>query len=327
MSGHAVEPGAGVRIQGLMWKEGLEKLGNIVDLVSFWNAYDWRSYDAIIILQHIGLFSNMAKLISRINDKIAIAPIIDPSTTKLKTRLLAKWIRFSRYGLLSDENNLYDGCKYGKIFLTRSNEETDYLSYCCEIPKSKIFQIPLSVRFEKEQLDFSKKEDFCFHTSRLYSGNKNVTRLVAAAKKYKFKLVLAGTLHGQYEKDWLDNLIADSTNIKYVGALSDIELVKTYKKAKVFALPSLVEGVGMVSMEAALYGCEIVLTNIGAPKEYWDNKALLVDPYSIDSIGKAVVECMKYGHSQPELIHFIYDNYSLSSCSRKLEKALASMKG
>ena len=134
-------------------------------------------------------------------------------------------------------------------------------------------------------------------------------------------------MHGQYEKDWLDNLIADSTNIKYVGALSDIELVKTYKKAKVFALPSLVEGVGMVSMEAALYGCEIVLTNIGAPKEYWDNKALLVDPYSIDSIGKAVVECMKYGHSQPELSHFIYNNYSLPSCSRKVEKALASMKG
>ena len=40
----------GVTVQGRMWKEGLEELGNIVDLVDNWGKFDWDTYDYIIIL-------------------------------------------------------------------------------------------------------------------------------------------------------------------------------------------------------------------------------------------------------------------------------------
>lgn len=46
------------------------------------------------------------------------------------------------------------------------------------------------------------------------------------------------------------------------------------------------EGVGIVAVDAAIYGCEIVITNIGGPKEYYDNMAYTVNPYNIDDIGK-----------------------------------------
>ena len=113
-------------------------------------------------------------------------------------------------------------------------------------------------------------------------------------------------------------------NISFLEAskLSDEELIAYYKKCKVFALPSLLEGVGMVALEAAAYGAEIVLTNIGAPKEYWDGHAELVNPYNIDDIGKAIVKCLNKDLSQSLMLNFIRENYSLEACTRKLLKAL-----
>lgn len=167
------------------------------------------------------------------------------------------------------------------------------------------------------------KENFCFHCSRLRAQNKNVPRIIEAAKKYGFKLKLAGPLQGKEDVDWLNNLINNTKHIEYVGMLSDNELISYYKRCKVFALPSLIEGVGMVAMEAAAFGAEIVLTNLGAPKEYWHGHAELVNPYNIDDIGKAVIKCLRKDVSKSKMISFIKDNYSLEACSKKLINALS----
>lgn len=87
-------------------------------------------------------------------------------------------------------------------------------------------------------------------------------------------------------------------------------------------MPSLLEGVGMVAMEAAAFGAEVVLTNLGAPKEYWHGHAELVNPYSVDEIGKAVVKCLNKDFSKSSMIDFIRKNYSLEACSRKLQDVL-----
>ena len=40
----------------------------------------------------------------------------------------------------------------------------------------------------------------------------------------------------------------------------------------------------MVALEAAAQGAEIVLTNDGAPKDYYKGRAYLVNPKSVDEI-------------------------------------------
>lgn len=325
MSGQAIEPGGGVRMQGIMWRDGLSALGHHVDLVNFWEEYDWEQYDAIIVLQFVGLFKDIIDLMHKNNPRIAIAPIIDPHKGKFPYKVLCKYFRFPKRKLFSCYNNLYDGCQYGNIFLTRSKQETEYLSYCCDIPQDRIFQIPLSLRFDPLK-EVPHKEDFCLHVSRLSAANKNVIRLVNAAVKYKFRLVLAGYLHGSQENKWLHNLIDKHDNITYVGSLSEEELKNYYRRAKVFALPSLIEGVGMVAMEAAAYGCEIVLTNVGAPKEYWNGMARLVDPYSIDDIGEAICSSLEQGFSQPQLLDYITKTYSIGAVSIRLADALSLMR-
>ena len=75
-----------------------------------------------------------------------------------------------------------------------------------------------------------------------------------AAKDQYVPYMKAGYLHGEEEKDWLRNLIGTAKNIEYVGTLSEDSLKDYYRRAKVFALPSYSEGVGMVAMEATDYG-------------------------------------------------------------------------
>ena len=73
-------------------------------------------------------------------------------------------------------------------------------------------------------------------------------------------------------------------------------------------------------------GAEIVLTNVGAPKEYWNGRACLVDPTSVDEIGQAIMKCLNGEYKkQPELMSFIKDNYSIKSCSEKIIEALKTL--
>lgn len=104
--------------------------------------------------------------------------------------------------------------------------------------------------------------------------------------------------------------------------ISDEELISYYKRSKVFTSPSLLEEVGMVVLEAAAFGAEIVLTKLGAPKEYWQGHAELVDPYNTDEIGLAVLKCMNNDLSKSNMLEFIRNNYSLEACTKKLIASL-----
>ncbi|MBR7029833.1 MAG: glycosyltransferase [Prevotella sp.] len=319
----SISPTGGVRIQALMWRDGFNTLGHEGVLVNTWEEQDWKSYDAIIIMDFGGAFRLWMNGLSVINPNIACAPIIDPKIPKIPYKLLVKYWGSQQYlGLTSRFHDLYLGAKKAKIFFTRSNQETEYLSYACDIPREKIFQIPLSVRFQPLK-EMPEKENFCLHFSRLRAENKNVKRLIEAAIKYNFQLKLGGILNGKDEEIWLHDLIDGHDNIEYIGLVSDEEMKDWYRRAKVFALPSLVEGVGMVALEAAGYGCEIVLTNIGAPKEYYEGRAELVNPHSVDSIGEGVVRCLNgQKNSQPELMRFIDQKYSIIAITKQIVGAL-----
>lgn len=320
-SAEAVVQNGGVRVQGVMWYTGLKELGHQVELINFWENHEWKDYDAIIVLAVGQMFSAVVNHLNKCHVNIVIAPILDPTVSIKRFKFKYKYWNFKFLRLYSEDYFRHRGMTLGNWYLARSVFEKKYISEVFDIPNDRISVVPLSYRTEPIYY-FPDKEDFCFHASRLYDRGKNVEGLILAAKKYNFRLVLAGFLHGDIEKEWLYNLIDGAQNIEYVGVLTDSELVEFYKKAKVFALPSFVEGVGMVALEAASYGCEIVLTKLGAPKEYYEGLAVLVDPKSIDEIGESVVKCLNDGYSQPKLQKYVLEKYSLRECSIQLEKAL-----
>jgi glycosyltransferase involved in cell wall biosynthesis len=104
-----------------------------------------------------------------------------------------------------------------------------------------------------------------------------------------------------------------------LGFVSDEELNLLYNRAKVFALPSINEGVGLAALEAAICGCNIVITDLGGPKEYYEKEsAELVNPYDVDDIGKAVLRAMDNNLAQPKLRDTLIKKYNVSACVDKL---------
>ena len=318
----SVSPVCGVKVQGKMWRDGLVALGHQVDLVNIWDDYDWDSYDWLIMMGYGGNFRDSSRAFSKLVKRLAIAPIIDPDCGYTKYKFYTKyWGNQKHLGLSSRFHDLYLNKDFYKLWLVRSDFEKSYVTKCLDIDESLIDLVPLQYRVPSCDT-MPLKENFCFHASRLAASNKNVPRLVEAAKKYGFNLVLAGLLASEEEMQWLHNMIDGHDNIKYVGQLTDEELVNYYRKCKVFALPSITEGVGMVALEAAANGAEIVLTNDGGPKYYLKDHAEIINPYSVDNIGRAVMKLMERNVYQPALLDYMKNNFSAEACSKQLEKAL-----
>lgn len=317
-----ISPTGGVKVQGEMWKQGLEQLGHSVNLVGNWDNVDWKSFDIILFIQFGGILRGMVNALYPINSNLVIAPIIDTNFSVFQFKLICRYFGNTRIKLSNIFHDFYSIKDKFKLYLVRSEYEKKYVTQSLGVNEDRVKIIPLAYRVTPP-VSVQIKENFCFHASLLADERKNVSRLIKAAQKYKFKLVLAGNIRSTKEKEWLSNLLKGYDNISYVGRVSDTQLFDFYSKAKVFALPSINEGVGMVALEAATYGCEIVLTNLGAPKEYYNGMAYLVNPYNIDSIGKTVMSALEgKDNHQPQLKEYIIRHYNPQTCYSLLEESL-----
>lgn len=72
--------------------------------------------------------------------------------------------------------------------------------------------------------------------------------------------------------------------VRFVGQLSDPELVGHFKSALFLAFPSLVEGFGLPVVEAMAQGCPVLTSRHSAMSEIAGDAAVLVDPLSADAI-------------------------------------------
>jgi len=302
----------GIKVQAETWANELVSKGHTVDLINPWSYQDLQSYDVIHIFSSFPGLLSTVRYIYKKNHNIILSPIIDSNNNTLIYKF-ASYISIPKLRLDSYYSELRKCVPYVKRWLTRSQFESNYINSCFGVPSNKITIVPLS--FRTETIDYyPQKEKFCLHVSYLTDGRKNVERLIDAAIKYNFKLVLAGGISSEDQFRKLREKIDTHDNISYLGRVSDELLIDLYKRAKVFALPSLYEGVGMVAVEAASYGCDIVVTNIGGPKEYYADMSYHVDPFSIDAIGTAVTKALAETKYQPKLQQYVIQNFNLPHC-------------
>lgn len=310
----------GIRSQAISWKNGLEKLNHEVALINMWEDNQWCQYDAIVIFGFSVYSCDFINILSTVHKNILVAPILDPNYSILALKIYSRWGN-RKLRLTNPYYSLRQVKDKVRAFLIRSNFEKAYLIGGFGIPKEKCHIVPLSCGISKPK-ELFEKEKFCLHISLLCDERKNVKRLIKASKKYGFRLVLAGKLRNQKEKKLLNTWIDSADNIEYRGYVSHEEKMELYTKAKVFALPSTNEGVGIVALEAAAMGCDIVITNLGGPKEYYSNMATVINPYNVDEIGKAICKALDTKSFQPNLAEYINKNYSIDTISRHLEQIL-----
>lgn len=319
--GYIMYPGAcymgkgdGSKMQAEIWFQELKKKGHTVDKISPWGHYDWKSFDIIHVFG-FGLWNyDIIHWGKGLNPNFVFSPIIDTNTPMWKYRL-ATHFGYERLRLYSQNYALRKLKNDIKLFLARTEYEANYLRKGYGISNDKIAIVPLSFR-ETSYDPNTQKEPFCLFAGTMTQPRKNVPRLIEAAKKYGFQLKLAGNTGNTKSKEKLLSLIGDANNIEVLGFVSDEELFSLYNRAKVFALPSLNEGVGLVALEAAMHGCNIVITNLGGPKEYYPSGlAHLVDPYNTDDIGMAILKALDDNTSQPKLRIHLEKKYNVSCCT------------
>jgi glycosyltransferase involved in cell wall biosynthesis len=312
----------GVRSQALSACSILNEFGDECILINGWEHYDWKSFDAIHIYGYDTAIHTFVKTLSFKNPNIFISPIIDST----KPYSIYKWATFNGFEKLRLYSNNYalrKALHLVKGVCARSEHEAKFYKESFGIDSKKVFNIPLSYGVETPeniQNILERKENFCFHLSSLYQDRKNVVRLIEAAKKYNFQLVLAGNKGSDDEFLKIQQAIGNATNIKVLGFVSNEELKEIYSKAKVFALPSTNEGVGIVAMDAAVYGCNIAMTNLKGPVEYYPNikTVEILNPYNIDDIGEKIVKLLKENNDE-NLYQYMLLNFSAESIYFKLK--------
>ncbi|MEO8594247.1 MAG: glycosyltransferase family 1 protein [Candidatus Solibacter sp.] len=120
---------------------------------------------------------------------------------------------------------------------------------------------------------------------------KNIARLVEAFEGLPdtWQLVLAGS-HGYGAAGILERIERSPARqrIRVTGYVSPAELAGWYRRATIFAFPSLDEGFGMPVLEAMAAGIPVITSDRSALPEVAGDAALLVDPEDTDALRHAL---------------------------------------
>jgi glycosyltransferase involved in cell wall biosynthesis len=130
----------------------------------------------------------------------------------------------------------------------------------------------------------AKKENLVLSLGAI-QRRKNIARLVQAFESLpdSWRLALAGAPDGYGAAQEL-SAVEESparARIDVLGYVSSSQLDSLYRRAGIFAFPSLDEGFGMPILEAMAHGVPVITSNCSAMPEVSGDAALLVDPMNI----------------------------------------------
>ena len=192
------------------------------------------------------------------------------------------------------------------ILTVSEYSKKDILKFFSFYPEDKIFVTPLAANNNFKPLDKNNCKLFVEHTFGvkdpyiLYIGGfslrKNVLGLIKAfSKVYKdlnkpYKLLLGGGLKDEGEKLFTfvkENNLQDK--VIFCGYLEDKILPVLYSGCDAFVYPSFYEGFGLPPLEAMSCKAPVITSNLTSIPEVTGDDAILINPYNINELEKALV--------------------------------------
>ncbi|MBC8033832.1 MAG: glycosyltransferase family 4 protein [Chitinophagaceae bacterium] len=119
-------------------------------------------------------------------------------------------------------------------------------------------------------------------------GRKNQLNLIKALNNTAYELKIIGSPSANQQSYYNACRQEAAGNVSFIPNTTQQELVSYYLRAKVHVLASWFETTGLSSLEAAVLGCNIVITDKGDSREYFEDYAYYCNPESPDSIFSAV---------------------------------------
>ncbi|NOY40513.1 MAG: glycosyltransferase family 4 protein [Planctomycetes bacterium] len=315
------DAGNGVRAQAEFQAEALERAGHDVRRMDPWQAYDGEPFDVVQFFlggfAHYGIEKTRPESVRM----LVFAPIIDTNESNWRYRLA------TRLGGLTGKVFTVPGvfrqqARDSDLVICRSNHERERIVRGLGVDPEKTEIVlngvdsPTSADSEMARQRYKLNKDFLLHVSAYTQERKNVVRLVEAVGPTGYPLVIAGSARPGPVLDRIQSLANQYGNIKLLGFLDREELNSLYTACRVFCLPSIHEGTGLVALEAASYGASVVITKNGGPPDYFVNLAEYVNPYSVSSIRQAVVRAWNAPHGGLLRQHVLENlTWDQSACS------------
>jgi glycosyltransferase involved in cell wall biosynthesis len=290
-------PGGG-EVQLLNSKLELEKKNYNVEFYDNWNPY----FSDEMIYHQFSIEPGTESVMHSYKEKgikIVLSPIM--------------WNLFQpehpRFSIVKNMLNSAD------VLMTNSKAESERLAESFNIPISKFQETRNSVpeaflntnttKNFREEYDI--QGDFLLCIANI-DTRKNTERLVKACQEIGKQLICIGNIR---DKEYFKRFSKLYSRANYLGPVTDKELIKSaLQQCELYVLPSLCETPGIAALEALSQGTKVVITEIGATKEYFKDYVTYVDPLSVDSIKKGILLEGNIIRNSAESIQFIRDTYT-----------------
>lgn len=155
--------------------------------------------------------------------------------------------------------------------------------------------------------------------------DKNPDYLIRAFMKCRhegYKLVIAGGNDAMPDYvNGLHELANDCKDVVFTGPVYGKEKEQLLRNAYCFCLPSTIEGLSIVMMEAASYKLPTIASDIDANKEFLGEDAVYVRPENEDDLVIAIEYAIEYPEKMQEFVSINYqkilDKYTWDKVARK----------
>jgi glycosyltransferase involved in cell wall biosynthesis len=284
--------------------KGLQAGGIDVRLFDPWARPAFAEGDLFhLFAANIGTY-HLAREIRTLGVPLIVSPI---TFSRHSSRFIRAGLGVSRMfqkigpGLWSDYALCADICSWAEKILPNTEAEADLLRHGYGIAAEKITVVPNGVDEKFARADASLFETtynmkgFILNVGHTGHRRKNVLALIKALATIDHPAVIIGRIiAGPYG----DACVREAAKHKHIRLIDGLEhssemLASAYAACDTFVLPSLFETPGIAALEAALAGAKIVITKHGGTTEYFGEHAWYVEPSSVESIHKGIVEALK----------------------------------
>ena len=137
-------------------------------------------------------------------------------------------------------------------------------------------------------------------------------------------LALAGGSGWLYEET--EQIVAElklEKKVRFLGHVSDLELMMLYSLADVFVFPSFYEGFGVPPLEAMACGTPVITSNTSSLPEVVGDAAIMVNPHKINEIASAINRVLENKQLQEDLRQKGYTRAAHFTWVRSAQKMLS----
>lgn len=292
----------------------LTRLGIEVDIVLTHQQIDYKQYDLLHFFNIIRP-ADIVYHIDRSDKPFVVSPILVDYReydrlyrTGLSGRLfrllpayhieylktMARWVKGS--DMLMSASYIWKGHTHSirkilqraALLLPNSLMEYEQLAgFGTSLPPFKIVPNGIDPALFTYDNRIPKDSDLVLCAARV-EGIKNQLNLIKALNNTRYRLMIIGApAPNQLSYYYACRKIA-APNVSFIHHISQPELALWYQQAAVHILPSWFETCGLSTLEAAVMGCNVVISDKGYTREYFGDEAGYCDPASPASILQAV---------------------------------------